>query len=82
MKYETIGGELKDTGEVFMCLRDLQVGDKFKTKSSKHVFEVSGYKCIFSLSAGSSVRQCVNLTNGSVESKLCRIAVQKLEVKK
>ena len=75
MKYETIGGKEKDTEDAFWQLRFLRVGDRFKTKSGKHLFEVWNNKCQWNGSAGSSTRKCKNLTTGQFEHKLCRMTV-------
>lgn len=77
MKYETIGGKIKDTQDNVVLLRYLKIGDRFKTKSSKDIFEVRGEKCVYS-EIGSPTRRCKNLTSGGVEHKLCRIEVTKL----
>lgn len=77
MKYETIGGETKDTEIDFVEVRSLAVGEYFKTKS-KSVFQVTGEKCVFSR-AGSSTRRCLNITEGIYEWKLCRLKVHKIK---
>jgi len=76
MKYETIGGDEKDTDDLIIIVRHLRIGDRFKTKSSKHLFEVWDDKCRFSGSVGSAVRKCKNLDTGAFEYKLCRMSVK------
>jgi hypothetical protein len=78
MKYETIGGKIKDTDRNETTVRELRIGDRFKTKSSKHVFEVWNEKCDYNTIAGSSTRKCKNITIGLFEHKLCRLSVTKL----
>lgn len=76
MEYETIGGKIKNTNDI-VELRNLAVGDRFKTKSSKDTFEVTGSKCVWSR-IGTSTRRCLNLTTGLHEWKQCRVNVYKL----
>lgn len=78
MKYETIGGAIKDTSDNLTTLRFLRVGDKFRIKSSGSIFEVRGEKCIFN-PGGSPLRRCKNLTSGGYEFKLCRTTVIKVK---
>jgi len=76
MDYETIGGETKNTNDV-VELRNLSVGDKFSMKSSKHIFEVTGEKCVFSR-IGTSTRLCFNKNTGVFEWKKCNTKVYKI----
>lgn len=78
MKYQTIDGREIDTDSNKVVLRFLRVGDRFKTKSIKHTFEVWDAKCRFSGSAGSAIRKCKNLSTGEFEFKLCRMTVMKI----
>lgn len=79
MKYETIGGTLKDTDHSKTILRHLSVGDRFTSKSGKGLFEVWDEKCRYNGPAGSPTRKCKNLNTGLVEHKLCRIEVIKVK---
>lgn len=78
MKYETIGGKVVDTESNKTMLMNLRIGDRFKSKAGKDVFEVWDEKCKWNGRAGSSTRKCKNLTTGAFELKLCRIEVIKL----
>lgn len=75
MKYETIGGKLKDTDEGLMTIRELRIGDRFTSRKRVGLFEVWNNKCVFNRNAGSSTRKCKNLNTGLFEHKLCRIQV-------
>lgn len=78
MKYETIGGQVKDTEANKTILRDLRMGDRFTNKNHEGLFEVWSEKCVFNGAAGSATRKVKNLKTGQFENKLCRIAVIKL----
>jgi hypothetical protein len=76
MKYETISGKIIDTKRNNCTLRDLRMGDRFKTKSSKHRFVVIGEACKWS-GGGQSLRSVKNLTTGLIEHKRCNTNVTK-----
>lgn len=76
MKYETKDGKIIDTESNLTILRFLRVGDRFKTKSSKDVFEVIDDRCNFNAKAGSPTRKCRNITKGGTEHKFCKTSVR------
>lgn len=78
MKYETVGGQIKDTEAGKTILRFLRMGDRFTNKNRKGLWEVIGEKCKFNGPAGSATRSVRNLNTGLIEYKLCRIEVIKL----
>jgi hypothetical protein len=79
MKYETMGGGVKDTNEAVVRLSELRPGERFTSKSGKTVFVVIDQKCRFNRSAGSATRACLNTQTNMPENKLCRIEVIKVK---
>lgn len=77
MKYETIGGAIHDTNYHALTIRELKIGDKFRLKSSKHIYAVRGEKCEWSAN-GTSVRKCLNLDTLSIEYKKCNTQVTRI----
>jgi hypothetical protein len=82
MKYETMGGDIRDTGQALTTLKELNREDVFTNKAGKGRWRVLAQSCIFNRTAGSSTRACLNLETGKQEQKLCRIEVRKIEDKK
>lgn len=78
MKYETIGGGVKDTYDGLTVLRFLRIGDRFTNKNRKGKWEVMDEQCNWNGQAGSPTRRCRNIITKQVEHKLCRIEVIKL----
>jgi hypothetical protein len=74
MKYETIGGDIKDSRPVLCRLSELKIGDTFTNKNHHGKWKVIG-KCVFNASSGSATRTCLNIDTNMPEQKLCRMDV-------
>jgi hypothetical protein len=77
MKYETIGGEIKDTRPVLCRLAELKSEDIFTNKNHHGKWKVIG-KCVFNASAGSATRTCLHIDTNMPEQKLCRMDIVRL----
>jgi hypothetical protein len=74
MKYETMGGEVRDTTTTKLYLRDLKVGEKFTNKGATGKWLVLGL-CKFNAQSGSPTRLCEDLKTGERVQKQCRVEV-------
>jgi hypothetical protein len=78
MKYETMGGAVKDTNDQFIRLAELKPGDRFRSRTGEQIYQVIDERCKFNARAGAATRGCLNTRTNMPEAKLCRIEVIKL----